>query len=63
MAFFTELWNKIVTEAKDANIVGDAFDLSCGNHGNKAKISKPEEFNRKSPAGQFSFEDHDRRNI
>lgn len=37
------MWKKIVTEAKDANLLGNAFDISCGNHGNKAKVLKPED--------------------
>jgi len=48
---FTEMWKKMVNEAKASNEFGSKLVLQCRRHKNPAEIEKPEDFQKKSPAG------------
>lgn len=55
LALLPALWKKIAEEARRADRVGSAFNLSCGKHGNKATVSKAEDFKLNAPSGKHKI--------
>jgi len=52
---FTELWFKIIQDAKIAGEFGSTLSLTCMNHGKVAEVTAPQDFQAKSPAGKLFF--------
>jgi len=49
----SELWGKIVGEARDRNMVSPYLTLLCQTHRRQSRVYLPEDFVSKAPRGEF----------